>query len=595
MRYRVISFFLCLTMGMYAYADQIIYIDVADFIPDDSQFGVEVKGNRWVEVADPDALDGQAFGGPGDNDYVADGGNPFRVAEPFLIIEFPENVKLGESTADGRTWVPWARMRVPDVHNSFYWQVSGDRPFAWKPGIITNVIRWNDDAVNGSDVWYWQDNVTGNAGGANAEIEVGVNYVRIGVRESDPVVFPLIDVVCFRNDGKQPSDEEARQHLKAVRPKEPEKREIPNRGTWGTAKHSPMVYVEEQRVDVNTIFDVDVRISRAKNLAGFQICVNYDPYNLEFMRVQEGRALSRDGQTSFWRHPDVDTEVGTILGAVSVITGAGGVDVEDDVLMTLTFQAKELGRTMISLQDIKISGPESKLFPFLATNAFITISPPWDVVPDSVIDVLDMVAVSQHLTSSQLAALLTVQEDMGQMPDAEVYNPDVDRNGVVDVDDLIMVSDHFGEVYKEPNVAQQSPTAGLRKVYDLIKDVPDGFPDVERFRTHLMRLITMDRDTSPQMRSRLLPNYPNPFNPSTWIPYQLAQASDVTISIYNVSGQLVRMLDLGHKQAGSYVSKDRAIYWDGKNDRDERFASGVYFCVMRAGDFIATRKMLLVE
>ena len=200
-----------------AIADQVIYLDVANFIPGDSQFGVEVKGNTWIEVDDPDALHGNAFGGPGDSNYTADGGDPFLVAEPFLVIAFPEKVKAGESTADGKTWVPWARMRVPATQNSFYWQVSSDKT-TWKHEIITNAIRWNDDGINGSDVWYWQDNVTGNDGGVPSDIEVGVNYVRIGVRESDPVTHPFIDVVCFRNDGGQPSDDEARLMIVSVEP-----------------------------------------------------------------------------------------------------------------------------------------------------------------------------------------------------------------------------------------------------------------------------------------------------------------------------------------------------------------------------------------
>ena len=206
----IVSFLLCLVVALYTYADQVIYIDVSHYIPAESQFGVEVKGNKWVEVADPEAIGGKAFGGPGDNDYAADGGDPFLVAEPYLVIKFPVDVLAGESSADGKTWVPWARMRVPDVHNSFYWQTSGDRPFAWKPEIITNSIRWNDDAVNGSDVWYWQDHVTGNDGGITADVVAGVNYVRIGVRESGPDgLFPTIDVVCFRNDGGTPTVDEA--------------------------------------------------------------------------------------------------------------------------------------------------------------------------------------------------------------------------------------------------------------------------------------------------------------------------------------------------------------------------------------------------
>ena len=91
----------------------------------------------------------------------------------------------------------------------------------------------------------------------------------------------------------------------------------------------------------------------------------------------------------------------------------------------------------------------------------------------------------------------------------------------------------------------------------------------------------------------LLANYPNPFNPETWIPYQLAQASDVQIRIYAINGALVRTLDLGHQSAGVYQYQSRAAYWDGRNQLGEPVASGVYFYTFRAGDFTATRKMLI--
>ena len=91
----------------------------------------------------------------------------------------------------------------------------------------------------------------------------------------------------------------------------------------------------------------------------------------------------------------------------------------------------------------------------------------------------------------------------------------------------------------------------------------------------------------------LLANYPNPFNPETWIPYNLAEAADVTVSIYAVDGSLVRTLDLGHQAGGVYQSKSRAAYWDGRNAFGERVASGLYFYTLTAGDFTATRKMLI--
>ena len=95
--------------------------------------------------------------------------------------------------------------------------------------------------------------------------------------------------------------------------------------------------------------------------------------------------------------------------------------------------------------------------------------------------------------------------------------------------------------------------------------------------------------------TRLLQSYPNPFNPETWIPYELKKESLVTIEIYNVAGQLVRTLNLGTKPRGRYISKDKAAHWDGRNEFGERAASGVYFYVMKAGNFSATRKMAILK
>ena len=88
-------------------------------------------------------------------------------------------------------------------------------------------------------------------------------------------------------------------------------------------------------------------------------------------------------------------------------------------------------------------------------------------------------------------------------------------------------------------------------------------------------------------------NFPNPFNPETWIPYQLSKPTEVTITIYAVDGRVVRTLVLGHQPAGIYQTRSRAAYWNGKNEFGEPVASGVYFYTLTAGDFIATRKMLI--
>ena len=103
----------------------------------------------------------------------------------------------------------------------------------------------------------------------------------------------------------------------------------------------------------------------------------------------------------------------------------------------------------------------------------------------------------------------------------------------------------------------------------------------------LLATLTIPTET------RLLANYPNPFNPETWIPYQLSEPVEVMVRIYFMDGTLVRTLALGHQSVGTYHSKSRAAYWDGRNELGERVASGVYFYTLSTGDFTATRKMLI--
>ena len=96
-------------------------------------------------------------------------------------------------------------------------------------------------------------------------------------------------------------------------------------------------------------------------------------------------------------------------------------------------------------------------------------------------------------------------------------------------------------------------------------------------------------------QTTLLANYPNPFNPETWIPYQLSQPSNVKITIYNARGAVVRQLALGHQPAGIYTSRTRAVYWDGRNNQGERVASGIYFYRLQTDNISSLRKMLILK
>ena len=96
-------------------------------------------------------------------------------------------------------------------------------------------------------------------------------------------------------------------------------------------------------------------------------------------------------------------------------------------------------------------------------------------------------------------------------------------------------------------------------------------------------------------RTALLQNYPNPFNPETWIPYQLADNTLVTLSIYDQSGHVVRILDIGHQKSGVYRDKASAAYWDGRNQHGEPVTSGTYYYQFRTGDYTALRRMVIVK
>ena len=180
---------------------------------------------------------------------------------------------------------------------------------------------------------------------------------------------------------------------------------------------------------------------------------------------------------------------------------------------------------------------------------------------------------------------------LGQMGE---NTADMNGDGIVDAADLVLIAaaieaaaaapslrpDRIAEMFTATEVRQWLSFARAQGLTD--GRYQRGFLLLE----HLLLILTPEE-------TALLANYPNPFNPETWIPYQLSQPADVTISIYAADGRLVRTLALGHQGVGIYESRGRAAYWDGRNALGEPVASGVYFYTFTAGEFTATRKMLI--
>ena len=199
-----------------------------------------------------------------------------------------------------------------------------------------------------------------------------------------------------------------------------------------------------------------------------------------------------------------------------------------------------------------------------------------DVNGDGIVNIQDLVLVASNLGQT------------GQS------SADVNGDGIVNIQDLVRVAGALGQGTAAAPTLHASDLEGLTAA------------DIQQMLTQARQLALTDPAylrgiaVLEQLLALLLPNetallanYPNPFNPETWIPYQLAKPSEVTLHIYAVNGRLVRVLVLGHQSAGRYQSRSRAAYWDGRNSLGEAVASGVYFYTLTAGDFTATRKMLI--
>ena len=180
---------------------------------------------------------------------------------------------------------------------------------------------------------------------------------------------------------------------------------------------------------------------------------------------------------------------------------------------------------------------------------------------------------------------------------------DVNGDGIVNVDDFVLVAaaidaadaaapaaraqmqSHFTAAQLQAWLTEARASGNTSRTYQR------GIAVIEQ----LLALLTLET-------TALLANYPNPFNPETWIPYQLSKPASVTLTIYDIQGHVVRTLELGHQRAGIYKTRSRAAYWDGRNQYGEPVASGLYFYTLStestrdsvtAGDFSATRKMLI--
>ena len=340
--------------------------------------------------------------------------------------------------------------------------------------------------------------------------------------------------------------------------------------------------------------DRTIRLWDATTGEHLQTLVGHNSDILSLAFSPDGRVLASgsDGEIRLWNASTgqhLQTLVGFAAGASCVsfsVDGcvlAGGSDGEIRLWDAITGRPMETLFVDGHVREIDFSPDGRKLASAVAGSLYLwdiilpIIPIPADVNEDGKVDNLDLVVVAKNFGS------------------VSFDNPRVDVNadGIVNIQDLTLVAGAIGIDGAAPSLHPQS--------LNMFTSV-----DVQKWLTQAQQLNLTDITVLRGIRyleqllaaltpkeTFLLPNYPNPFNPETWIPYQLAKPADVTLTIYSSDGKLIRSLILGHQAAGIYQSRSRAAYWDGRNTQGEKVASGVYFYTLKAGEFSATRKMLI--
>ena len=281
---------------------------------------------------------------------------------------------------------------------------------------------------------------------------------------------------------------------------------------------------------------------------------------------------------------EAQEENGSALAGISVtfaVTSGGGT------LSTTIIRTDENGRaqsTLILGPNLGTNTVEVSAAGIESTVTFYAIAdtelPPMtaDVNSDGNVNVLDLILIASKLRNA--GANLVA---------------DVNGDGVVSILDLILAAGMFEGTAAAPSAQPQVPeTLTAVEVEGWLTGARSLEVRDPIMKRGIMMLEQLLVSLTPR-ETELLANYPNPFNPETWIPYRLAEDANVTLTIYGSSGQVVRTLDVGHRIASAYESRSKAVYWDGRNDVGEQVASGIYFYTLTAGDFSATRRMVILK
>ena len=316
---------------------------------------------------------------------------------------------------------------------------------------------------------------------------------------------------------------------------------------------------------------VSISITDGAKIVGYQMTVRFDTTALRYVKGANGDYFP----DSIFFLPAVVSGNKVELAATSL----SGENTGDGTLATLTFEVVAVKASTLTLSDVVLSDSAGAGFlPQLEHGEILeSAQVKGDINRDGVVNIQDLVLVA------------------GQLGQTGQNDADMNGDGVVNIQDLVLVAGAFGNTAAAPTLHSQA--LGLLTAAEVEAWLTEaeqlGLTDPAYLRGIVMLKQLLSALTPKE--TVLLPNYPNPFNPETWIPYHLSHDAIVEVTIYDATGVPVRRLDLGHQPAGYYTDRTKAAYWDGRNENGESVASGVYFYQLRAADYTATKRMVIVK
>lgn len=349
-------------------------------------------------------------------------------------------------------------------------------------------------------------------------------------------------------------------------------------------------------------------------LSAWQMDVVYNPAILSVVGITEGDFLEQNGDDALFiaSQSRGRISVGQALAGqsdgVATMTSPAGISLapgDSGLLLLIEFRVLAYAEETLGIHNVQLQSdqdedvdgtPDRISYGILIKDVLVAtehqtyIFEKVDVNHDEMVDILDLMMVASSIGTVNPAA-------------------DVNGDGFVNILDIVTIytsplwskpapatlDQEFARSANDspfaPSTSRNVDPATIQSWINIAQVEDDGSVIFERGITNLETLLNARVPT----QTRLLLNYPNPFNPETWIPYQLAESTTVTVTIHSMNGSLIRTLNLGHQVPGSYFSKNQAAYWDGHNELGEQASSGLYFYTFTAGKFTATGKMLILK